>query len=73
LQRIEKALEQMNVKLPEVVSDITGVTIRRSVSIAARSSVSGKAASSASTVQRSGVTSATPLTTKIRRVTLCPS
>jgi transposase len=26
LQRIEKALEQMNVKLPEVVSDITGVT-----------------------------------------------
>jgi transposase len=26
LQRIEKALEQMNVKLPEVVSDITGLT-----------------------------------------------
>ena len=26
LQRIEKALEQMNVKLPAVVSDITGVT-----------------------------------------------
>jgi transposase len=26
LQRIEKALEQMNVKLPEVVSDLTGVT-----------------------------------------------
>ena len=26
LQRMEKALEQMNVKLPEVVSDITGVT-----------------------------------------------
>jgi len=26
LQRIEKALEQMNVKLPEVVSDMTGVT-----------------------------------------------
>ena len=26
LQRMEKALEQMNVKLPEVVSDLTGVT-----------------------------------------------
>lgn len=26
LQRMEKALEQMNVKLPEVVSDITGLT-----------------------------------------------
>ena len=26
MQRIEKALEQMNVKLPAVVSDITGVT-----------------------------------------------
>ena len=28
LQRMEKALEQMNVKLPEVVSDITGLTGR---------------------------------------------
>jgi transposase len=31
LQRIEKALEQMNVKLPEVVSDLTGLTGMRIV------------------------------------------
>jgi transposase len=31
LQRIEKALEQMNVKLPEVVSDLTGLTGMRLV------------------------------------------
>jgi hypothetical protein len=37
-----------------------------------RSNVSGEIASSASTVQRSAVTSAMPLTTKTRRVTVCP-
>ena len=48
-------------------------TICSSASIAPRSSSSGGSASSASTVQRSGVTSAMPLTTKMRRVMVCPS
>ena len=49
------------------------LTVCNSASIAARSSSSGAIASSASTVQRSGVTSAKPPATKTRRVTVRPS